>query len=66
MSGYETTDTDSSMVEDRHAISVYAFLINGSAVSWSLKQQEIVSLSTTNSEHVAATTQPKRQYGYIH
>jgi hypothetical protein len=48
-------DTDSSMAEDRRAITGYAFLIDGGAVSWSSKRQEIVSLSTTESEYVAAT-----------
>jgi len=48
-------DADRSMAEDRHAISGYAFLIDGGAVSWSSKRQEIVSLSTTESEYVAAT-----------
>ena len=43
------------MAEDRHAISGYAFIINGGAVSWSAKRQEIVSLSTTESEYIAAT-----------
>ena len=43
------------MAEDRKAISGYAFLIDGGAVSWSSKKQEIVSLSTTESEYVAAT-----------
>jgi hypothetical protein len=42
------------MAEDRHAISGYTFLIDGGAVSWSSKQQEIVSLSTTESEYVVA------------
>jgi hypothetical protein len=43
------------MAEDRHAISGYAFIIHGSAVSWSAKRQNIISLSTTESEYVAAT-----------
>lgn len=48
-------DADGSMQEDRHAISGNAFLIDGGAVSWYSKKQEIISLSTTESEYVAAT-----------
>src|SRR6266404_452015 len=43
------------MSEDRCVITGYAFLIDGGAVSWSSKKQEIVSLSTMESEYVAAT-----------
>jgi len=53
LAGY--ADTDGSMAEDRRAISGYAFLIDGGAISWSSKRQEIVSLSTTESEYVVAT-----------
>ena len=53
LEGY--SDADGSMAEDRRAISSYAFLIDGGAVSWSSKQQELVSLSTTESKYVAVT-----------
>jgi hypothetical protein len=48
-------DVDGSMSEDCKAISGYTFIINGGAVSWSAKHQEIISLSTTKSEYVAVT-----------
>jgi len=35
MTGF--TDADGSMAEDRHAISRYAFLIHGGAITWSAK-----------------------------
>ena len=47
LSGY--VDADESMNEDRKAISGYAFLINGGAISWSAKRQELISLSMTES-----------------
>jgi hypothetical protein len=53
LEGY--ADADGSMAEDWHAISGYAFLIDGGAVLWSSKRQEIVSLSTTESKYVTAT-----------
>ena len=43
-------DADGSIGKDWHALSGYAYLINGSAVSWSMKRQEIVSLLTTESK----------------
>jgi hypothetical protein len=48
LEGY--ADADGSMMEDRRAMSGYAFIINGGAVSWSAKKQEIVSLSTMESK----------------
>ena len=41
------------MAEDRHAISGYAFLLHGGAISWTAKRQKIISLSTTESEYAA-------------
>ena len=46
---------DSSMNENQYAILGYVFLINGGTVSWSSKQQESVSLSTTKGKYVATT-----------
>ena len=50
LTGY--ADADGNMAEDRHAISGYAFLLHGGAVSWTAKRQEIISLSTTESEYI--------------
>jgi hypothetical protein len=53
LEGY--VDADGSMTEDHHTVSGYAFLIDGGAVLWSSKKQELVFLSTTESEYVTAT-----------
>ena len=53
LEGY--TDADGAMQEHRHAISGYAFLLDGGAISWSSKKQELVTLSTAEAEYVAAT-----------
>ena len=39
----------------RHAISGHALLLDGGAVSWSSRKQELVTLSTAEAEYVAAT-----------
>ena len=52
LEGY--VDADGSMAKDRRAITSYAFLTKGGAVSWSSKRLEIILLSTTESEYVAA------------
>ena len=38
------TDADCAMQEHRHVITGYTFLIDGGAISWSSKKQEIVTL----------------------
>ena len=50
----EYADADGSMSEDHSAIMGFAFLIDSSTVSWSSKKQEIISLSTTESEYMVA------------
>ena len=53
LEGY--TDADGATQEHRHAISGYVLLINGGAISWFSKKQEIITLSTAEAEYVAAT-----------
>ena len=48
-------DADGASQEHRRTISGYVFLVDGRAVSWSSKKQELVTLSTTEAEYVAAT-----------
>jgi len=49
------SDADGATQEHRHAISGYTFLIDGGAVSWSSRKQEIITLSTAEAEYVATT-----------
>lgn len=53
LEGY--TDANGASQEHRHAISGYAFLVDGAAISWGSRKQELVMLSTTEAEYVAAT-----------
>jgi hypothetical protein len=49
------TDANGHSTAGRHAISGYAFTFNSGAISWLLKRQELVTLSTTEAEYVAQT-----------
>ena len=49
------TDADGASQDHHRAISGHAFLIDGSAISWSSCKQELVTLSTAEAEYVAAT-----------
>ena len=49
------SDADGTSQEHQHAITGFAFLIDGGAVSWSSKKQELVTLSTTEAEYVASS-----------
>ena len=48
-------DVDGASQEHRHAISGYMFMVDGGAVLWSLKKQELVTLLTMEAKYVAAT-----------
>ena len=48
-------DADGASQEHRQAITGYVFLVDGGAISWSSKKQELVMLSTTEAKYVAAT-----------
>ncbi|KAI3501210.1 hypothetical protein L1887_29073 [Cichorium endivia] len=43
-------------LEDRKSTSGYVCLFNGAAICWSSRKQEVVTLSSTEAEYVAATT----------
>jgi len=53
LEGY--TDADGASQEHCHAISGFAYILDGGAVSWMSKKQELVTLSTAEAEYVAAT-----------
>ena len=53
LTGY--TDADGSSQDHRRAISGYAFIIDGGAISWSSRKQELIALSTAEAEYIAAT-----------
>jgi hypothetical protein len=48
------TNVDGALQPHRHAISGHAFLIDGGAISWSSRKQELVMLSTAKAEYIAA------------
>jgi len=52
---YGYMDTNRNIAEDWHSTSGYAFLINSSAISWSTKHQELITLLTTGSKYIIAT-----------
>ena len=53
LKGY--TDVDSASQEHRHVISGYTYILDGGAVSWMSKKQELVTLSTAEAEYIATT-----------
>jgi hypothetical protein len=44
-----------SDVNDRKSTSGFVFVLAGGAISWGLKKQSAVALSSTEAEYIAAT-----------
>ena len=59
-------DADGAMQEHRQAISGYVILIDGGAVSWCSKKQELITWLTTKSEYVATTQATKELIWFQH
>jgi len=56
------TDADGATQEHRRAISGFVVLIDGGAVSWMSKKQELITLSTMEAEYVAMTHAAKELF----
>ncbi|KAJ8457275.1 hypothetical protein ONZ51_g11632 [Trametes cubensis] len=54
LKGFSDADWGSS-TEHRHLISRYIFTLDGGAISWSAKKQNVVALSSTEAEYIALT-----------
>ena len=54
------TDADGVTQEHRHAITGFTFLLNGGVILWELKKQELITLSTAESEYVMAMHATKK------
>jgi len=48
-------DADWASQPHRHSISGYAFYFGGGVVSWSLKKQQVILLSSTEAEYISST-----------
>ena len=65
--GFEAySDADRATQDHRHAISGYVILVDGGAVSWMSKKQELVTLSTMEAEYVGATHAAKELIWFRH
>ena len=49
------SDADGATQDHRHVVSGFAVLVDGGAISWSSKKQELVTLSMMEAEYVSTT-----------
>ena len=59
-------DADGATQDHRHAISGFVILVDGGAVSWSSKKQELVTLSTMEAKYIGATHTAKELIWFRH
>jgi hypothetical protein len=59
-------DADRASQPHRHAISGHMFLIDGGAISWSSRKQELMTLSTAEAKYVMATHTAKEAIWLCH
>jgi transposase InsO family protein len=62
LEGY--TDADGASQEHRRAISGYAFIIDGGAVSWSSRKQELVTYQPLKPNTSPLLTPPRKPFGF--
>jgi hypothetical protein len=60
------SDADGATQDHRCAISGFVILLDGGAISWSSKKQELVTLSTMEAEYVSATNATKELIWFQH
>ena len=53
------TDADYAQQADHHLISGYCLIFRAGAISWSLKKQNIITLSSTEAEYIRHTNAVK-------
>ena len=59
-------DADGATQDHRRAVSGFAVLVDGGAISWLSKKQELVTLSTMEAEYVGATHAAKELIWFQH
>jgi hypothetical protein len=60
------SDADGATQDHRCTVSGFAVLVDGGAVSWSSKKQELVTLSTIEAEYISATHAAKELIWFRH